>query len=70
MDNDFHKHLDQCERCRNQPFNLCAEGAEKLKRAALEMASGVKPPAWNAPANARPAPADTTSSATNTRTEK
>ncbi len=29
--NDFHAHLDVCERCRNEPFNLCAEGAKKLQ---------------------------------------
>lgn len=23
---DFHAHLDACERCRNNPFNLCYKG--------------------------------------------
>ena len=30
----FHAHLDGCERCRNQCFNLCPEGAKLLKYAA------------------------------------
>lgn len=27
----FHKHLDECERCRTQPFNLCEVGACLIK---------------------------------------
>ena len=27
MRDKFHAHLDECERCRNQPFNLCPTGA-------------------------------------------
>lgn len=30
----FHKHLDQCEQCRNHPFALCPEGANLLREAA------------------------------------
>jgi len=30
----FHHHLDTCERCRLQPFNLCAIGAQLLREAA------------------------------------
>jgi len=29
---DFHAHLDECERCRNQPFNLCPEGDLILRK--------------------------------------
>lgn len=28
---DFHAHLDACERCRNQPFNLCNKGLWMLQ---------------------------------------
>lgn len=27
----FHKHLDECEQCREQPMNLCLVGAIILK---------------------------------------
>ncbi len=30
----FHRHLDRCERCREQVFNLCPEGARLLAKAA------------------------------------
>lgn len=30
----FHEHLDACEQCRGQPFNLCAMGMEALEKAA------------------------------------
>ena len=26
-ENLFHKHLDRCAQCREQPFNLCPKGA-------------------------------------------
>lgn len=45
MDIDaFHAHLDECEQCRDEPFNLCAEGARLL----LEGARNVEldAPAW------------------------
>jgi hypothetical protein len=29
----FHRHLDECTRCREQPFNLCPEGAAALQAA-------------------------------------
>jgi hypothetical protein len=32
----FHKHLDTCQQCKDEPFNLCAEGAELLAFAAAE----------------------------------
>lgn len=35
----FHEHLDECERCRTQPFNLCPFGAKALQREALEVVS-------------------------------
>lgn len=28
---DFHAHLDACDRCRNQPFNLCNRGLWMLQ---------------------------------------
>lgn len=31
---EFHAHLDECARCRNQPFNLCATGALRIYEAA------------------------------------
>jgi hypothetical protein len=27
----FHAHLDECKRCREQPFNLCPIGLRRLK---------------------------------------
>jgi hypothetical protein len=30
----FHEHLDRCQRCANQPFNLCPMGASLLSSAA------------------------------------
>lgn len=30
---EFHRHLDTCERCRTRPFDLCQEGATLLKEA-------------------------------------
>jgi hypothetical protein len=33
-DNVFHQHLDQCQQCREQPFNLCPIGARLLTEAA------------------------------------
>ena len=27
----FHAHLDECARCREQPFNLCTRGAALLR---------------------------------------
>ncbi len=32
-DNAFHDHLDICERCRDQPFNLCPIGYLALVKA-------------------------------------
>ena len=29
--NVFHAHLDVCQRCANEPFNLCAIGAAALR---------------------------------------
>lgn len=34
MGEEFHAHLDRCERCSAQPFNLCAVGAALLQRSA------------------------------------
>lgn len=30
---DFHAHLDDCVQCRNNPFELCPQGRELLKKA-------------------------------------
>lgn len=30
----FHAHLDECQRCANEPFNLCATRARLLREAA------------------------------------
>lgn len=30
----YHRHLDACYRCRNNPFDLCPKGAELLWKAA------------------------------------
>lgn len=37
----FHEHLDECEQCENQPFNLCPVGAKLLQEAGV--AAGVTP---------------------------
>lgn len=29
---EFHEHLDKCEQCRNQPFNLCPEGSRVIQK--------------------------------------
>jgi hypothetical protein len=34
MSNPFHNHLDVCEQCRENPFALCATGAQLLREAA------------------------------------
>jgi hypothetical protein len=33
MSSMFHAHLDECEQCRNGPFNLCSRGATLLQSA-------------------------------------
>jgi hypothetical protein len=38
----FHKHLDVCARCRNEPFNLCAMGASLLRMAGEGVMKKVK----------------------------
>lgn len=47
----FHAHLDECKQCREQPFNLCMNGAVLLEASALEdspnpcqLDTGHKPP--------------------------
>lgn len=37
-DNIFHRHLDQCQQCRDQPFNLCPSGYLLLNQAVQETA--------------------------------
>jgi hypothetical protein len=32
----FHTHLDECEQCRNHPFELCSIGASLLHDAAIQ----------------------------------
>ena len=38
FENPFHDHLDVCQRCRNQPFNLCNTGAKLLQETAQKLA--------------------------------
>jgi hypothetical protein len=38
---DFHAHLDGCERCRTQPFDLCADGARLISAAVVDAADHV-----------------------------
>lgn len=33
----FHKHLDECEQCRTQVFDLCPIGAAYIMRAVVAM---------------------------------
>jgi hypothetical protein len=40
---EFEAHLDACEQCRTQPFNLCPIGAPILQRAATEAANTRSP---------------------------
>lgn len=35
--NAFHAHLEICKRCRERPFDLCAEGAELLEIASRKI---------------------------------
>jgi len=32
LHNDFHSHLDGCERCRNNPFDLCEQGRTIMRK--------------------------------------
>jgi hypothetical protein len=32
----FHAHLDECEQCRNHPFELCSKGAQLLVQTSEE----------------------------------
>ena len=34
--NVFYRHLDECEQCRNHPFNLCVVGQRKIREAIYE----------------------------------
>lgn len=43
-DNVFHQHLDVCERCRTQPFNLCTTGHLMLLKAVNNICDEFKPP--------------------------
>lgn len=38
----FHDHLDACQRCRDNPFELCAHGA-RLMREAIAAPEGEQP---------------------------
>lgn len=33
----FHRHLDGCKQCRENPFNLCREGEMLLRASAIEI---------------------------------
>lgn len=41
----FHDHLDRCDRCCSEPFNLCPEGARLLRAAGLQEAAPPRPQA-------------------------
>jgi hypothetical protein len=44
---DFHSHLDKCERCAKQPFNLCPVGSRLLNAAAAQACPfWENPPGW------------------------
>lgn len=45
MSNVFHDHLDQCQRCRTQPFNLCPDGGRLLRTAAANVVTYI-PAMW------------------------
>lgn len=45
MSNVFHDHLDQCQRCRTQPFNLCPDGDRLLRTAATNVVTYI-PAMW------------------------
>ncbi len=35
---EFHVHLDNCQQCRDFPFDLCPDGAAALQRTAVALA--------------------------------
>jgi hypothetical protein len=37
---DFHAHLDACERCRTRPFDLCSVGADLAERVGIGFSVG------------------------------
>jgi hypothetical protein len=39
----FHAHLDKCERCRSQPFNLCDHGVALLRLAVQSIGDSLQP---------------------------
>jgi hypothetical protein len=41
--NKFHEHLDQCQRCASQPFNLCYAGAALLREALMRSGNEERP---------------------------
>lgn len=43
-ENIFHQHLDICEQCRKQPFNLCTAGHLALIKAVNVICDENKPP--------------------------
>jgi hypothetical protein len=40
---DFHTHLDNCEQCRNKPFELCPIGRALAGAALKELESFIAP---------------------------
>jgi len=42
-DNVYHNHLDMCDQCRNNPFDMCPEGERTLLLQATGNDPGLKP---------------------------
>ena len=38
---DYHKHLDECEQCREHPFDQCTKGIELLQKVGKLMPADV-----------------------------
>lgn len=53
----FHAHLDKCEQCRNQIFNLCPIGEQLLRQASVTGTSNAIA-AWNTRKECHEQPAD------------
>jgi hypothetical protein len=40
---EFHKHLDECKQCEENPFEKCAVGQVLIKKAAVEVEETILP---------------------------
>lgn len=43
----FYRHLDCCQQCREEPFNLCIIGAIWIKKAVAESEQAVLAQLWS-----------------------